>query len=104
MKINYGVHTYIMSLSQALSDLSKDGRLMHADIVAAVEQCRQEAVKLEQALQSIASNTCCDKCQEAALVAQEALNRHPPSKNKTLRDSIKESVGSDCRHFDTKIE
>lgn len=28
---------------------------------------------LEKALRSIAANTCCDKCQEAALVARAAL-------------------------------
>ena len=31
--------------------------------------------KLNAALGSIAANTCCDKCQEAALVAREALNQ-----------------------------
>jgi hypothetical protein len=30
--------------------------------------------RLERALQSIAANTCCDKCQEAALVAKKALS------------------------------
>jgi hypothetical protein len=34
-------------------------------------QLRNEA--LEPALRSIAANTCCDKCQEAALVARSAL-------------------------------
>jgi hypothetical protein len=34
-------------------------------------QLRNEA--LEPALRSIAANTCCDKCQEAALVARAAL-------------------------------
>ncbi len=29
----------------------------------------------EEALQSIAANTCCDRCQEAALVAKRALDR-----------------------------
>jgi hypothetical protein len=29
--------------------------------------------RLEEALRSIAANTCCDKCQEAALVARAAL-------------------------------
>jgi len=28
---------------------------------------------LREALRSIASNTCCDRCQEAALVARAAL-------------------------------
>lgn len=30
---------------------------------------------LKAALESIANNTCCDKCQEAALVAKKALDR-----------------------------
>ena len=30
-------------------------------------------VELQEALQAIAANTCCDRCQEAALVAKEAL-------------------------------
>lgn len=34
------------------------------------------ARRLERALQSIAANTCCDKCQEAALVAKKALSTH----------------------------
>jgi alkylhydroperoxidase family enzyme len=34
-----------------------------------------EIAKLEAALRSIAANTCCDKCQEAALVARAALGR-----------------------------
>ena len=32
-----------------------------------------EIERLREALQSIAANTCCDKCQEAALVAKAAL-------------------------------
>ena len=32
-----------------------------------------EADRLREALESIAANTCCDKCQEAALVARAAL-------------------------------
>ena len=34
---------------------------------------RKRLAKLEAALSSIASNTCCDGCQEAALVARAAL-------------------------------
>jgi hypothetical protein len=33
----------------------------------------ERIVKLETALRSIAANTCCDRCQEAALVARQAL-------------------------------
>lgn len=43
--------------------------------VARIEQ-------LEAALQSIAANTCCDKCQEAALVARAAL---ADTQNKSLQ-------------------
>jgi hypothetical protein len=32
-----------------------------------------EIIKLRQVLQSISNNTCCDNCQEAALVARAAL-------------------------------
>jgi hypothetical protein len=35
--------------------------------------CIEENEKLREALESIAKNTCCDKCQEAALVAKAAL-------------------------------
>ena len=33
-----------------------------------------------EALESIAKNTCCDRCQEAALVARSALNKTVSSK------------------------
>ena len=35
---------------------------------------------LTAALESIAKNTCCDRCQEAALVAQAVLNIAPATK------------------------
>lgn len=46
-------------------------------IAAAVRIETQAAriAELEAALLSIARNTCCDKCQEAALVARAALER-----------------------------
>lgn len=34
---------------------------------------RDEIERLRKALQSIAKNTCCDTCQEAAMVARKAL-------------------------------
>ena len=37
------------------------------------EERRAENARLREALNSIASNKCCDKCQEAALVARAAL-------------------------------
>lgn len=41
-----------------------------AKVIQALES---RNAKLMEALESIANNTCCDKCQEAALVAKEAL-------------------------------
>jgi len=41
-----------------------------ADII---ENQKKRIEQLEAALRSIAANTCCDKCQEAALVARAAL-------------------------------
>jgi hypothetical protein len=38
---------------------------------------RQYAVQLREALASIAANTCCDRCQEAAVVARAALAKNP---------------------------
>ena len=42
-------------------------------IAAALTEARAEGDRMKKALESIASNTCCDKCQEAALVAKKAL-------------------------------
>ena len=41
----------------------------------AVTDLRIEHARFKMALESIAANTCCDRCQEAALVARTALNR-----------------------------
>ena len=38
---------------------------------------RAENVRLREALEAIAKNTCCNRCQEAALVARHALKREP---------------------------
>ena len=40
---------------------------------AALESQAAQIVALQEALQSIAANSCCDRCQEAALVARAAL-------------------------------
>lgn len=45
----------------------------HWDHVLMVTKLTYEIERLQEALRSIASNTCCDKCQEAALVARVAL-------------------------------
>ncbi len=42
-------------------------------LIAEVRRKDAEIERLRSALESIAKNTCCDKCQEAALVAREAL-------------------------------
>lgn len=36
---------------------------------------REKNERLREALESIAANACCDRCQEAALVAKAALRR-----------------------------
>ena len=38
-----------------------------------IAAARAEVERLREALSSIARNTCCDRCQEAALVARAAL-------------------------------
>jgi NMD protein affecting ribosome stability and mRNA decay len=42
------------------------------------EAVAQAVREYETALKSIAANTCCDRCQEAALVAQAALRARGP--------------------------
>jgi len=47
-----------------------------ADAHAAADRIEAQAAEIErlrEALGSIARNSCCDKCQEAALVARKAL-------------------------------
>ena len=46
------------------------GRYLEMVLTAVYED---EVQPLRKALESIAANTCCDKCQEAALVAKAAL-------------------------------
>lgn len=50
--------------------------------------CKAEAenLRLRSALQSIANNTCCEGCQEAAKVARAALN--PTATGSTLGSSV----------------
>jgi chromosome segregation ATPase len=54
--------------------------LRHAQAAVSEQYRRAEAAEAKlarcvEALESIASNTCCDSCQEAALVARAALGR-----------------------------
>ena len=53
--------------------LRKDfAQLSDGSMAVSVRQQAENAA-LREALESIAKNTCCDKCQEAALVARKAL-------------------------------
>jgi len=62
----------------ALSSASAASRFLAATQRA--EPVAQSGVEgLREALESIAENTCCDRCQEAALVARAALNAAPPA-------------------------
>jgi hypothetical protein len=58
-------------------DLMKRLRLQYEPTLLPVCVTEDEIInrieQLEAALRSIAANTCCDKCQEAALVARAAL-------------------------------
>lgn len=51
-----------------------DARIDPVEVVLASAHEREVAA-LRAALESIAANTCCDRCQEAALVARTALNQ-----------------------------
>jgi bacterioferritin-associated ferredoxin len=48
---------------------------------ATFKYMRERIAQLEKALKSIAINTCCDKCQEAARVAREALQEQDNAKD-----------------------
>lgn len=50
----------------------------YADHAAALSEAQAEIARLRGALGSIAANTCCDGCQEAARVAQAALSPKTP--------------------------
>ena len=58
-------------------------RRQHAEIERLHDELRQSSIdiaraeneRLREALESIAANACCDRCQEAALVAKAALRR-----------------------------
>lgn len=64
-------------LINALRSSNDEWQLEAADWIEHLEETTtmlgQRIEQLEAALKSIAKNTCCDKCQEAALVAREAL-------------------------------
>jgi hypothetical protein len=53
--------------------------LLHyaADVIALLERSAGDAFRHKRALESIAANTCCDTCREAAFVARAALGAEP---------------------------
>ena len=55
-----------------------------ADIIPLLNEAATEVERLRAALASIAANTCCDSCREAALVAQAAIRNtdHVPEVRK----------------------
>ena len=63
-----------MSRKQKGIDEMWEGISGHLKILTAENEMFREA------LESIAKNTCCDRCQEAALVARSALNKTVSSK------------------------
>jgi len=48
-------------------------RLRALNFMGPWSEAADEIERLRQVLQSISNNTCCDNCQEAALVARAAL-------------------------------
>lgn len=55
---------------RAMENNSKRSELIRS----AIGQCADSMEKMRTALESIAANTYCDRCQEAALVARNALD------------------------------
>jgi len=52
-----------------------------ADVIALMERSGGDAFRHKRALETIAVNTCCDTCHEAALVARIALFPDIPAGN-----------------------
>jgi hypothetical protein len=59
-----------MTLVEQLRDV---GRPWQDETAALCDEAADRIEALEAALRSIAANTCCDRCQEAALVARAAI-------------------------------
>jgi hypothetical protein len=51
--------------------MSKDCLINQLEVT--IDSLRQEVERLREVLESIANNTCCDKCNQASLVARAAL-------------------------------
>lgn len=83
---------------ERLDTLMENDRLREALRLRLIDQEEREKAQREReerlrgALQSIAANTCCDRCQEAALVAQAALGVT------TVQPQAAHSYASTCQH------
>ena len=60
-------------LTLGAEEAAKIGQMIQVENEKLRAKQADRIAELEAALRSIASNTCCDKCQEAALVARAAL-------------------------------
>jgi hypothetical protein len=69
------------SAEAAEGEVARLGRLnaewskCNLQIVAKCSSVERQLAELREALERIAANTCCDRCQEAALVARAALTK-----------------------------
>ena len=63
------------TLPERLKQFSRDDSASIGDAWNLCAEAADEIERLRAALRSIAKNTCCDRCQEAALVARAALER-----------------------------
>jgi hypothetical protein len=64
-----------------MSEANKRARIEYLQSIYRAKDA--ESQRYRTALESIAANTCCDRCQEAALVAQAALNPRADAENAT---------------------
>jgi|GEM_PF-5906649 len=69
-----GARHQLAACLRAIRYLLPDGKATSPDEKAASEHLLTENARLREALGSIARNTCCDPCREAALVARAALS------------------------------
>ena len=66
---DYQTRTMAADRMERIKELTLEG----LGIIGRAEKAEAEVARLRAALESIAANTCCDRCQEAALVARDAL-------------------------------
>jgi hypothetical protein len=55
------------------------------------------------ALQSIAANTCCDRCQEAALVAKAALTPPPAAEEGKVKFTLSDKAKADIAAINAQV-